>query len=236
VNFLNGSSQLGSATLNASGVATYAGTLSPGINTVTAMYSGDTTFAASTSPALTVSEPDYSVTASPTTLTVSAGSNSSVTLTVTPVGGYNGTVAMSCATQLAGVTCSFNPASYSPNGSNNVLTGTIEVAASSSATATEPAFKGRGKDALAAMFWLPGSIAVLLIAIKRRRLTASSRQIFQLLALLTVASISACGGGSSGGSGGGGRGAQPVTGAVIITAAGSEASVSQTLQLTVTVE
>jgi hypothetical protein len=238
VNFLNGSSQLGSATLDASGIATYTGTLSPGINAVTATYSGNTTFAASTSSALTVSEPDYSVTASPTTLTVSAGSNSSVSLTVTPVGGYNGTVAMSCATQLAGVTCSFSPASYTLNGSNSVLTGTVEVAASSSATAIQPSFKGRGKNTLAAMFWLPGGIAVLLIAIERRRITCipRSRRMFLLLALLTTASISACGGGSSGGGGGGGGSAPPVTGTVTITGAGSAGSVSQTLQLTVTVE
>jgi hypothetical protein len=212
--------------------------LSPGANTITATYAGNTGFASSNSAAVTVSEPGYSVTASETSLTVTPGSNGSVSLTVTPVGGYNGTVAMSCATSLAGVTCSFTPASYTLDGSNTVLTGTVALAASSSAAAFHPLSDRDGSHVkMAAVLWLPGGAALLLVAFERRHLmrTLRTRQLILLLALLGVAAgLFACGGG--GGGGGGGTMPQPVTGMVTITAAGSTGNVSQSLQLTITVQ
>jgi FtsP/CotA-like multicopper oxidase with cupredoxin domain len=55
VTFLNGSTTLGSGTLNSSGVATLSLTTLPiGSNSITANYSGDTSFASSTATALTV--------------------------------------------------------------------------------------------------------------------------------------------------------------------------------------
>jgi arabinogalactan endo-1,4-beta-galactosidase len=236
VNFLDGSSQLGSAALNPSGIATFTGMVSPGANVITAAYVGNTGFASSNSAAVTVSEPDYSVTASETSLTVTPGTNGSVSLTTTPVGGYNGTVAMSCATSLAGVSCIFNPASYTLDGSNTVLTGTVGIAASSSAAALRQLSDRDGSHVgMAAVFWLPGGAALMLVVFERRRLMRNlrARQLFLLLALLGVAaSLSACGGGG----GGGGTMPQPVTGTVTITAAGSTGNVSQSLQLTVTVQ
>jgi arabinogalactan endo-1,4-beta-galactosidase len=236
VNFLNGSSQLSSATLNASGIATYTGPLSPGVNSITADYTGNTAFAASNSAAVNVSEPDYSVTANQSSLTVSPGSNGSVSLTITPVGGYNGTVAMSCTTSLSGVSCSFNPASYTLNGSDTVLTGTAEIAASSSAALHSPFDRRSNHVVASAILWLPGGAALLLVAFERRRLLRNprTRRTFLLFALLaTTAGFSACGGG---GGGGGGGSTQPVTGTVTITAMGATGNVSQTLQLTVTVQ
>lgn len=89
LNFLDGSSQLSSATLSSSGVATLSEMLSPGTNSITAADVGNSGFASLSSAPVTVSEPDYSVTANETSLTVTPGSNSSVSLKVTPVGGYN---------------------------------------------------------------------------------------------------------------------------------------------------
>jgi len=236
VNFLNGSSQLSSATLNASGIATYTGALSPGSNVITADYAGNASFAASNSTIVTVSEPDYSLTANASSLTVTPGSSGNVSLTVTPVGGYNGTVAMSCTTLLAGVSCTFTPASYSLNGSNTVLTGTVAIAASSSAAAVYPRFGQDDSHVVESVLsWLPGGAVILLIAFERRRLMRNprTRQLFLLLMLLCAAAgLSACGGGG----GGGGTTTQPVTGTVTVTAAGSSGNVSQALQLTVTVQ
>lgn len=237
VNFLNGSSQLGSGTLNASGVATFTGTVSPGANSITADYAGNTDFASSTSATVAVAEPDYSVTANQTSLTISAGSSGSDSIKLTPVGGYDGTVTMSCTTALAGVTCSFTPASYTLNGSDTVVTGTVEIAASSFAAALHPLFdRDGGHVAMAAILWLPAGVTLFLVIFQRKRLMRNprARQSFPLLALLAAATgLCACGGGGS--SDGGGT-TQPVTGPVTITAAGSTGGVSQSLQLTVTVE
>jgi arabinogalactan endo-1,4-beta-galactosidase len=237
VTFLNGSAQLGTGTLNASGVATYSGTLSPGVNSLSADYAGTTAFAASNSATVTVSEPDYSLASNLTTLTVTPGNSGSVSLTVTPVGSYNGTVAMSCSTTLAGVTCSFTPASYTLDGSNTAMNGTVSIAASSSAALVYPLFnRDRSGVMEASVLWLPGMAAILLVVFDRQRLLRNprARQLFLLLAFLAAGTgLSACGGA---GSGGGGGNPPPVTGTVTITAAGSSGGVSQSAQLSVTVE
>lgn len=235
VNFLDGANQLGSAPLDASGVAAFTAPLSPGTNSIVAAYTGSADFASSQSGAVLVSEPDFSMSANQTSVTLMSGGNSSVGLTLTPVGGYKGTVNMSCATALAGVTCSFTPASYTLDGSDTVLTGTVGFAAPSS-TASLHSLSGRHSNGVVAagLFWLPAGATLLLFAFERRRFARSlrTRQMFMLLALFAAAAnFSACGGG---GSGGGTQ--QPVTGPVTITAAGSSGSVSQSLQLTVTVE
>jgi arabinogalactan endo-1,4-beta-galactosidase len=233
VTFLNGSAQLGSGTLDPSGIATFTGMVSPGANVITAAYAGSPDFVSSNSAAVTVSEPDYSVSASATSLTVSPGGNGSVSLKVTPVGGYNGAVTMSCATTLAGVSCSFSPTSYTLDGSDTVLSGTVAVAASSSA-ALHPLSDRHGTNiAMAAILWLPGGATLLLLAVERRRLMRNVRA-QQLLLLLALFGVSTCFVACD--SGGGGGTTSPVTGAVTITAAGSTGNVSQSLQLTVTVQ
>src|SRR5262249_28309780 len=74
---------------------------------------------------------DFSLTANPTSLTVTRGSSGTSTITVTPSGGFGGSVAFSASGLPAGVTASFNPAS---SGSATTLT----LSASSTAT-TGPA-------------------------------------------------------------------------------------------------
>jgi arabinogalactan endo-1,4-beta-galactosidase len=237
VNLLNGTSQLGSGTLNASGVATFIATVSPGSNSITAAYVGNTQFAASTSPAVTVLVPDFSLTANQSSLTVSPGGSGIISLTVIPVGNYSGSVTMGCTTTLAGVTCAFAPTSYTLNGSNTVQTGTLTVSASSSAAAMLqlPTNRHEDRSALAALFSAPSGLIVLLIAFHRRRVSRApgTHQLLLLFALLTASAyLSSCGG-SSGGGGGGGM--QPVTGTVTITATGSSGNISRTVPLSVTI-
>jgi arabinogalactan endo-1,4-beta-galactosidase len=235
VNFLNGSTQMGSGTLSASGVATLTTTISPGANSITAQYVGNAQFGSSTSAAVTVLEPDFSVASNESSVTVTAGGNGNISLTVTPVGNYSGTVAMSCSTAMTGVSCTFNPTSYTLDGSNTVLMGTATIVASATASLREPAFNRHDSRLLAAILWLPAGVLGLLIAMQRRRLLRTPRiyGLLFLLALLSAAAgLSACG---SGGGVGGGGGTQPVTGTVTITATGSTGNVTQTLPLSVTV-
>jgi hypothetical protein len=79
----------GSATYNFSSTTT-------GSHTITATYSGDSTYAASSgSLAVTVRSASASFTVSATSLTISTGSSGTSILTVTPKNGYTGTVAWS---------------------------------------------------------------------------------------------------------------------------------------------
>jgi hypothetical protein len=69
----------------------------------------------------------YSLSASPSSLTVPLGENQTTTITVTPVGGFGGSVTLSASGLPSGVTASFSPASTTG-------TSTLTLTASSSAT------------------------------------------------------------------------------------------------------
>ena len=116
--------------------------------------------------------------------TVTAGSTASYALTVTPAGGYSGTVNLSCSNLPANAACTFSPASLAVNGS--AMNVTLSVSTASTQTA---ALLRRGGFALA----LAGFI--FLMPFKRNRKGLAVLICFA--ALLAVTGISGCGGGSS---------------------------------------
>jgi len=67
---------------------------------------------------LSVPFADYSLTVSPTFAAVSAGDATSLTLTLTPANGFNGTATFSCAGLPQETTCAFSPASVTLDGTN----------------------------------------------------------------------------------------------------------------------
>lgn len=68
--------------------------------------------------------PDFSVAASPASQTVAPGAGTSYTVSVTPSGGFNGTVNFSVSGLPAGATASFNPASVNTSGSSTMSVST----------------------------------------------------------------------------------------------------------------
>jgi Bacterial Ig-like domain (group 3)/FG-GAP-like repeat len=119
VGFYGGATLLGSVALTSGKASFTTSTLASGANSITAKYSGDANFAASTSSAFaeTVVAPDFNLTANKSTATVNPGSSATYTLSVTPTYGYNAAVSFSCPASLpAKVTCSFSPASVSATG------------------------------------------------------------------------------------------------------------------------
>lgn len=230
VNFVSGSRTLGSAVLSASGIAVLTtNALEAGSNSIQAAYAGNANFSASTSAAVTVAEPDFAIAGNDSNITLSSGSSSSVNLTLTPTGGYTGTITMSCTSSLASVSCAFNPALYTANGSDTALTGTVTLTASSATAMNHPFFKGRGGSVLfAATFFFPG---LLWMGFHRRL----RKHLWLLAAVLFLGALgmTACGGGN-GGTGGGTP--PPQTGTVTVLATGSTGNVSQALTLNVTVQ
>ena len=75
----------------ANGTATYSFSANSGSHVITAHYSGDQTFAASTGT-ITIAIAEKSFVISATSLTVSAGSSGVSTITITPLNGYTGTI------------------------------------------------------------------------------------------------------------------------------------------------
>ena len=69
----------------------------------------------------------YNLQAYPGDLTLSSGESGTAQFTLTPVGGFKGTVTLSCGPLPEGVTCTFNPPALTADGSNKVLASTLTV-------------------------------------------------------------------------------------------------------------
>ena len=67
-----------------------------------------------------VQTPDFSLAVSPSTQTLTAGTNTTFSATVSPSGGFVGTVALTASGLPSGVTASFNPASVTTSGSSTM--------------------------------------------------------------------------------------------------------------------
>ena len=131
--FQEGNSTLGSSPINAMGVASVTvNTLAVGSHSLTASFAGGGTFAGSTSPtAITdvTASPDFSVAASPGSVTVSPGQSAPVMVTVTPAGGFASSVTLSCSS-VPGVTCTFGSATLATASGAASTTMTINTAMS----------------------------------------------------------------------------------------------------------
>src|SRR6266550_1788391 len=89
VTFQDGAATLGTGMLSGGTATLSTSALAGGAHSITAVYAGDTNFASSTSPALIQTVADFSLSASPTSTTATAGSTSTYTIIITPAGGFN---------------------------------------------------------------------------------------------------------------------------------------------------
>jgi hypothetical protein len=203
VSFYDSTTLLGSAALNASGVATFTDTLSAGTHTATATYTGDTTFNRSTSAGVTVTvttDIDFVVGSANESQMVNPGGKVSYAIVVVSVGGsYNHPVALTAAGLPAGATATFSPASATPGDTSAASILTIQMPTTSA------------KSSLFAPVSLPRNpfrplplvtlgTALALFAARRMKLALRPRQIavwamtFALLAV-ALAGTSGCRGG-----------------------------------------
>ncbi len=131
--FQEGNAALGTSPINAMGVASVTvNALAVGSHSLTASFAGGGTFAGSTSPtAITdvTASPDFSVAASPGSVTVSPGQSAPVMVTVTPAGGFASNVTLSCSS-VPGVTCTFGSATLATASGAASTTMTINTAMS----------------------------------------------------------------------------------------------------------
>jgi polysaccharide biosynthesis protein PslG len=226
VQFTVGSTGLGSAQLS-SGVATLAVTTLPvGVDTVTATYSGDTTYSSSSGTVqITVTQgapavPNFTLSSTPDSLTVSSGGRGTVTLTLTPTNGFNSAVNFACSGLAVGVSCAFNPTSVTPSGA---------------ATTTTLTITGQTLTSNHRLNLFPQGVYVAFslcfVGWKKRRnlqLVLLAAVVFAGLSLL-----SGCGGGSAGSASSGGGGVTPEISTVTVTA--TSGSIQQTAAITLTV-
>jgi hypothetical protein len=189
VTFYQGSTALTTTAIslpsNGSGTIVYTlPALSIGASTYTAVYSGDTNFAGSTSTAVTINVDDFSISATPTTLTVVPGQAAQTTLTIVGSGPSAQTLSLSCtAPNILG--CSFTPASASVG-----IAGTTTVTVSIAAVATTPvgAIAAPSKGYTLALLPLA---ALLMLGLGRRRRSRAALFVL-LLCLGALGILSGC--------------------------------------------
>ncbi len=127
VRFYDGETLLGTGTVDSSGVAMFTSTSLPaGGLSLTAVYSGNAAFAASSSSAFTETvNTAYTVTAPPAPVSVPQGGAVQVNVTVPPLGGaFDRVVTLSASGLPPGATATFNPPAVTPgaNGAPTVMT------------------------------------------------------------------------------------------------------------------
>jgi hypothetical protein len=110
VTFTSGSTQVGTATLDSSGVATLTPNLATGNYTIVAAYGGDALHSPSTSQPVQISSTavGFNLTVTPASVTMQTKQNATVTVALTSNSGFTDTIGMGCASLPAGVTCHFS--------------------------------------------------------------------------------------------------------------------------------
>jgi hypothetical protein len=115
VTFQDGASTLGTGMLSGVTATFTTAGLTGGVHSITAVYAGDASFAGSTSPTLTQTVADFSLSASPAATTVTAGSTATYMVTINPTGGFNQTISFKCSGAPMTAVCTA-PASVSATG------------------------------------------------------------------------------------------------------------------------
>jgi hypothetical protein len=105
-----------------------------GSKTLKASYAGDGNFNASTSAGASQKVTDFTISAAPTSRSIAAGKTTTYTITLAPVGGFTGSVALSCGGAPSGGTCGFSSSPVSLTGSGSVSS-TATIGTSTSTTA-----------------------------------------------------------------------------------------------------
>jgi len=178
VSFETAKGSLGSVFVH-DGTATLELTNAPAwARSVTAVYHGDAAFASSTANAAVPEQasglPGFTVTASPSSLTLPAGQYGTINLTITSQNGFSEAVNLSCSGLPADSTCNFNPVVATPpaNGSTVSalqLTTTARSGKTSQLTSPMQAPGSGHGSGLAYALVIPGVLALAGIGAIRRR-------------------------------------------------------------------
>jgi hypothetical protein len=196
VSFMSNTTEVGSATLNASGVASITPNLTAGVSyNIVAMYGGDADHSPSSSPTIPVSGTPtlFSLGVKPSSVTMATSQNATVTVNLNSNGTFADTIGLGCASLPAGVFCHFSSPSVklTAQGSASVQL-TIDtnnpLSGGSSAMNFSP---GNSRFSLAGLF-LPISVVFGFVFWRLRRRNAGVFSMAMVL-LLSAAALLATG-------------------------------------------
>ncbi len=133
----------------------------------------------------------YTMAANPNAVSVKAGQTGTAMLTLTPTGGYTGSVALSCANLPANAACAFSQSgggngTVMLSGNNQPVQVTLTIQTNVSQMAAMREQRSPLNPILPALaFWWPGSL-VGLGAFRRRKKTGRQQRVLQILLLVLV--------------------------------------------------
>jgi uncharacterized repeat protein (TIGR03803 family) len=178
-----------------------------------------------------LSTPNFTVTASATTVGISSpGQQGTTTITITPAGGFDQTITFSsasCSGLPTGASCTFSPSSVTPNGGAVSTKLTITTTAQSSAT-THSHLRTQG---VFLAFLLPTVLMLLPAKRKRRSFLQYLGAPLLLLCVLSSFGLCGCGGDGASNGGGGASGGTPA-GTYMVTVTASTPNTTHTATFT----
>jgi len=172
----------------------------------------------------------FTLTASPSALTLSSGQAGTATLTIAPLAGFNSTVALTCSvsSSLGTTTCFISPTTIT--GGSGTATLTVQAAVLSRDRSAPLPFQHRGNGTYATVVFALGMVFTVNAKRSLRSKRAWRNGLFGLFLLCVMFGALSCGGGGSGSSGGG---PTPLSGTVTVTATSGNLTNSTTVNLTV---
>jgi len=124
ITYKSGSTVIGSAILDSSGVATLVPNLPSGSYSIVAAYLGDADHSPSSSAAVSISTTaaGFNLKVTPASVTIETTRNASLNVALTSISGFSDTIGLGCASLPAGVNCHFSSisAKLAANGVQNV--------------------------------------------------------------------------------------------------------------------
>lgn len=191
--FSIGKRNVGSASLTNGKAYLITSALPVGNDGVVASYSGDTSFAPSTSPAIqvTISGPDFTIQATPGTVSAARGGSADLALLITPQNGFDQIPQMSCSGLPAEATCSFANPAKQPDGTSlvNMTIHTSSASTNGSRGSRSPAETSGPPIAFALL-----PLLLCLSSKQRKRFHGLQSLILIVLAIVLGGSTIGCGG------------------------------------------
>jgi hypothetical protein len=193
VTFKDGATTLGQSSFLDSNVTTFqTAALAVGPHTITAQYAGDGTFVGSTSTGITVTvaaiPPDYQINIPNGSATIPAGQTATFNISITPQGGFNGTINFACSGLPGQSTCSFNPATLTPSGS--ATSTTLSIATTARTTASAQPVSGATLATITGF----GFLGIVFLGVPSRRRRSMRWAGMMLLGLVLAFGLISCGG------------------------------------------
>lgn len=192
VTFLIGDTAIGSANLDASGVASLMPNLPAGTDIVVAAYAGSNLDAPSMSQPVTVSggSGDFTLGVLPSSVTVATTQSGTIAVGLASINNFSGTIGLACGTLPAAVSCSFSSANVSLP-ANTVQTATLTIETGGSVNAASAAFAtdfGKKKQGISGLS-LPSFVISAGLFFRRRRRLGTAL----LTAVLFSLHVTGCG-------------------------------------------